>query len=197
VSQGGQFRDLAGRDAYEILGVSRTASKQEISRARRERQRDAHPDRGLSSDDVSKLINRAADILLDDQRRRDYDQWRAGPPPADPEPSLWDDAEPGFTAPAQAPRRTPGSLPPQAPPGSPYRGTGDPPAPGPVPGPGPGNAPMYGSPQVMPHLGQPPPQYYHQPAARKSNAGLIVLVAGGLVLLVCFGMCLLSLLPTR
>jgi len=175
----GRFRDLDGRDAYEVLGVAPTATRQEVSRARRERQRTAHPDSGVAADDDSKLINAAAAILLDEVLRREYDRWRQAPEP-EPAPSLWDDADQGFAPP----------LPRPAPPRTPPRG--------PVPGPGPGVAPTYGSPHVMPHLGQPPPQYYHAPTAGRSSVGVIVgVLAGvaviGLMLVFCFLSAVLSL----
>jgi curved DNA-binding protein CbpA len=188
VTTPGRFRDLNGRDAYEILGVSPTSSRQEISRARRERQRTAHPDSG-GGDDTSKLLNAAASILLDDVLRSEYDRWRQAPEPAAepaPEPSLWDDSAPGFVAPTPP-------TPPEAARNSPYRGTGPPPTPGPAPGPGPGMSPMYGSPQVMPHLGQPPPQYYNAPTAPRSRAGLIALIVGLSLGGLCFLSCLVSL----
>ncbi|MBO3743371.1 J domain-containing protein [Actinoplanes flavus] len=78
----GRFRDLHGHDPYRVLGVAPTATRQEISRARRDRQREAHPDGGAAADDRAKLINTAADILLDDTLRRQYDDSRVpGPPP--------------------------------------------------------------------------------------------------------------------
>jgi hypothetical protein len=180
-----RFRDLDGRDAYEILGVAPTATRQEISRSRRERQRTAHPDSGVAGDDYSKLINAAAAILLDEGLRREYDRWRQAPePPAADEPSQWDTADPGF-APPPPPQPQPRTR-------SPYRGVEDPVAP--RPGPGPGMAPTYGVSQVMPHLGQPPPQYYHAPTASKSNGGMIALIVGAAIVACCMVLCLFNLL---
>jgi curved DNA-binding protein CbpA len=181
-------RELDGRDAYEILGLAPTATVKEIGQAKRIRMKDAHPDAG-GSEYLAALVSRAADILADATQRREYDRWRtAGSAPAD-EPSLWDDADQGFAA---AP------APPSAPPAATaYRGTTPPRPPGPVPGAGPGSAPMYGSPHVMPHIQQPPPQYYHQPGPPRSRAGLVMLIIGGGVLLVCLGMCFLNALVIR
>jgi curved DNA-binding protein CbpA len=175
-----RFRDLDGRDAYEILGVAPTATRQEISRGRRDRQRTAHPDSGVTGDEYSKLINAAAAILLDEARRQEYDRWRQKP---EPPPPQWDTADPGFTAPTTRPE--PSAR-------SPYRGVEDPVAP--RPGPGPGMAPTYGVSQVMPHLGQPPPQYYHAPTAAKGNGGKIALIVGLAVVACCMMLCLLNLL---
>jgi curved DNA-binding protein CbpA len=106
VTTAGRFRDLAGQDAYKILGVPAGATRKEISRARRERQRTAHPDHA-GADDASKLINTAASVLLDDALRREYDRWRR-----DADQPLWDTAERGATAP-----------PPRRPPAAPHRAT--------------------------------------------------------------------------
>jgi curved DNA-binding protein CbpA len=96
----GRFRDLAGQDAYKILGISVAATRKEISRARRERQRTAHPDQGVTGDDASKLINTAASVLLDESLRREYDLWRRGA-----QQQVWETADRGRSAPP--PRRPP------------------------------------------------------------------------------------------
>lgn len=141
------FDELGGQDAYEILAVPPTATPGAISRAKRSRLSTAHPDAGATSDHLAKLITSAAAILLDPDRRREYDRWRARDVP--------------------------------------------------IPGPGPGPAPSYGSPDVMPLLGQPPRQYYHQPQPARSRTGLILLIIGGGVLLLCLGSCLLNGLAIR
>jgi hypothetical protein len=182
-------RELDGRDAYEILGLTPTATIKEIGRAKRTRMKDAHPDAG-GSEYLATLVGRAADILTDERQRREYDNWRTArnaPAPAE-EPSLWDDADQGFAAPA---------APPPGPAATAYRGTSPPRPAGPVPGPGPGSAPMYGSPHVMPHIQQPTPQYYHQPAPPRSRTGLVMLVIGGGILLACLGVCFLNALLVR
>lgn len=51
---------------------------------------------------------------------------------------------------------------------------------------------MYGSPNVMPHAGQAPPRYYHEPRPAKSRTGMVLLIVGGGVLLLCLGTCLLN-----
>jgi hypothetical protein len=113
MTSAGRFRDLAGHDAYKILGVSTAATRKEISRARRERQRTAHPDHGGAADDTSKLINTAASVLLDDDLRREYDRWRG----AVPEQPLWAATDRGPATPP--PRRPPAAPPPRRPPAAP------------------------------------------------------------------------------
>jgi hypothetical protein len=69
-----QFGELNGRDPYDVLKVSRTATAREIKNARRRLQRDGgHTDKG-GSDELSKLINVSADLLLDPNRRAEYDR---------------------------------------------------------------------------------------------------------------------------
>jgi curved DNA-binding protein CbpA len=70
----------AGRDPYEVLGVSRTASKHQIRAAYVARARRAHPDlvgqRGL---DVMRALNEAWEVLKDDARRTEFDLATGGP----------------------------------------------------------------------------------------------------------------------
>lgn len=86
-----RISDLEGRDAYELLGVTSTASEREIRRGYRKAMFAAHPDRG-GAEHLAKLINAAHELLLDD--RASYDRHRlerAAPveparPPAPPPP---------------------------------------------------------------------------------------------------------------
>jgi molecular chaperone DnaJ len=65
------------RDYYEVLGVSRSASADEIRRAYRKLARQYHPD--VNNDDGAeerfKEINEAYEVLADDQRRAGYDRF--------------------------------------------------------------------------------------------------------------------------
>ncbi len=68
---------MAKRDYYEILGVSRTASADEIKRAYRKLVKRYHPDiyDGPDADARIKEINEAYEVLGDDQKRAAYDRF--------------------------------------------------------------------------------------------------------------------------
>lgn len=65
------------RDYYEVLGVSKQASKQEIKKAYRKLVKEYHPDKNKSPDAEGKFkeVQEAYDILNDDQKRKAYDQF--------------------------------------------------------------------------------------------------------------------------
>jgi molecular chaperone DnaJ len=67
------------RDYYEILGVSRTASADEIKRAYRKLAREHHPDvnhgRRDEAEEQFKEIGEAYGVLSDDDKRARYDQF--------------------------------------------------------------------------------------------------------------------------
>src|SRR5579885_2198314 len=65
------------RDYYEVLGVARTATEEEIRKAYRKLAFQYHPDRNPSADADAKFkeINEAYEVLSDTQRRREYDQF--------------------------------------------------------------------------------------------------------------------------
>lgn len=84
---------MAKRDYYEILGVKRNASQDEIKKAHRKLVRQHHPDVNSNSPQSAekfKEVQEAYDTLSDDAKRAQYDQFghagpRQGPPPgADP-----------------------------------------------------------------------------------------------------------------
>jgi len=64
------------KDYYETLGVSRTATQQEIKSAYRKLARKFHPDVNKSSDAQEKFkdINEAYEVLGDETKRKRYDQ---------------------------------------------------------------------------------------------------------------------------
>ncbi len=66
------------KDLYEILGVSRNATKSEIKAAYRRKARECHPD--VARDDPEserkfKELTFAYEILSDEEKRREYDIW--------------------------------------------------------------------------------------------------------------------------
>jgi len=63
------------KDYYNILGVSRTATKDEIKRAYRRLAHQYHPDKNGGDDRKFKEINEAYQILGNDQKRQQYDQF--------------------------------------------------------------------------------------------------------------------------
>ncbi len=74
---------MTDKDPYRILGVSRSASQDEIKRAFRRLAKEHHPDR--NPDDQSaverfKEVRAAYEVLGDPQRRQQYDRFGAGGP---------------------------------------------------------------------------------------------------------------------
>ena len=64
------------RDFYEVLGVSKTATKDEIKSAYRKLAKKYHPDNKETGDEAKfKEVQEAYDILYDDQKRSAYDQF--------------------------------------------------------------------------------------------------------------------------
>src|ERR1700751_6369607 len=69
---------MAKQDFYEILGVSKSASPDELKKAYRKLAMKHHPDRNpsdKSAEQKFKEINEAYDILKDDQKRAAYDRF--------------------------------------------------------------------------------------------------------------------------
>jgi len=65
------------RDYYEVLGISKDASEQDIKRAFRKLAMQYHPDRNKAPDAEAKFkeINEAYAVLSDPQKRKTYDQF--------------------------------------------------------------------------------------------------------------------------
>jgi molecular chaperone DnaJ len=85
------------KDLYEILGVSRTASQEEIKKAYRKLARRYHPDRNqgdAEAEERFKEVSAAYDILGDAEKRKQYDQlgsriFAGGPGGAGFDPSMF------------------------------------------------------------------------------------------------------------
>ena len=84
---------MADRDFYQILGVPRTASQDEIQRAYRKLAREHHPDVNSdpAAEDRFKDISEAYNVLSDPQTRRRYDAFGSDfrQVPEDVDPETW------------------------------------------------------------------------------------------------------------
>lgn len=65
---------MAKRDYYEVLGVGKSASADEIKKAFRRQAVEHHPDRG-GDEEKFKEINEAYEVLKDPSKRQRYDQF--------------------------------------------------------------------------------------------------------------------------
>jgi len=68
---------MPDKDYYKILGISKTASKEEVKSAYKKLAKQFHPDVNKDADATEKFkeINEAASVLGDDTKRQQYDQY--------------------------------------------------------------------------------------------------------------------------
>ncbi|MEX1087372.1 MAG: DnaJ domain-containing protein, partial [Candidatus Paceibacterota bacterium] len=66
---------MAEKNYYQILGVEKKASKDEIKKAFRKLAQKYHPDKKGGDEKKFKEINEAYNILADDKKRAEYDSY--------------------------------------------------------------------------------------------------------------------------
>lgn len=89
------------KDYYDILGVSRSATADEIKRAYRKLAHQHHPDKSGGDDTQFKEINEAYQVLGNDEKRKQYDQFgttfdQGGPGAGGFDPNQWQNFSQGF-----------------------------------------------------------------------------------------------------
>lgn len=71
---------MASKDYYNILGVEKGATKEDIKKAFRKLAHQYHPDKNQGDDSKFKEVNEAYQVLSDDQKRAQYDRFGSDGP---------------------------------------------------------------------------------------------------------------------
>lgn len=66
---------MADQNYYDILGVSKSASADEIKRAYRKKAHEFHPDKGAGNEAKFKEVNEAYQVLSNQEKKQQYDQF--------------------------------------------------------------------------------------------------------------------------
>ena len=69
---------MAKRDYYDVLGINKSASPQDIKSAYRKLAVKYHPDKNSSTNELFVIIKNAYDVLSDQRSRDRYDNIMAG-----------------------------------------------------------------------------------------------------------------------